>query len=65
MTPFALLHTFQQVYAANPPPCYLLRVRGYGFELGESMSAEAAANLTHAAVKVHVWLASMQTTENV
>jgi hydrogenase maturation protease len=63
MTPFALLHTFQQVYAANPPPCYLLRVRGYGFELGENLSDEAVANLTQAAAKVRAWLTSMLATE--
>jgi hydrogenase maturation protease len=59
MTPFALLHTFNQVYGAAPPPCYLLRVRGYGFELGDNLSAEATANLEQAAAMADRWLADM------
>lgn len=65
MTPFALLHTFNQVYGSTPPPCYLLRIRGYGFELGESLSDEAATNLALATKEIQAWLASMQDTENV
>jgi len=65
MTPFALLHTFQQVYEVSPPPCYLLRVRGYGFELGESLSDEAVANLEVATDEVRAWLASMLASESV
>ena len=49
MTPFALLHTFRQVYGADAPPAFLLRIRGYGFELGEPLSGRAAANLEVAA----------------
>lgn len=45
MTPFALLHTFKQVYGTDAPTSFLLRIRGYGFELGESLSDEASANL--------------------
>lgn len=59
MTPFALLHTFNQVYGVTPPPCYLLRIRGYGFELGESLSDEASANLNLATKEICVWLDSM------
>ena len=59
MTPFALLHTFNQVYGSNPPPCYLLRIRGYGFELGESLSDEASANLQSATAKVREWLSEI------
>jgi len=61
MTPFAVLHTFKQVYGTDAPPCYLLRVRGYGFELGEELSPEAAANLTLAQVMAKGWLADMAT----
>ncbi|OGS82641.1 MAG: Ni/Fe hydrogenase [Gallionellales bacterium GWA2_59_43] len=57
MTPFALLHAYRQVYGADAPPCYLLRVRGYGFELGETLSMEAATNLEQAKSKVRAWLA--------
>ena len=45
MTPFALLHTFRQVYGMDAPPAFLLRIRGYDFELGNPLSDKAAANL--------------------
>lgn len=45
MTPFALLHTYRQVYGTDAPPSFLLRIRGYDFELGEPLSDRAAANL--------------------
>ncbi len=57
MSPFALLHTYRQVYGADAPSSYLLRVRGYGFELGDDLSDEASANLEVASVIVHEWLA--------
>ncbi|OIQ99947.1 hypothetical protein GALL_179620 [mine drainage metagenome] len=57
MTPFALLHTFKQVYGADAPTSFLLRIRGYGFELGESMSDEASVNLELATAEVCSWLA--------
>ncbi|MBI5891149.1 MAG: hydrogenase maturation protease [Nitrosomonadales bacterium] len=56
MTPFALLHTFKQVYGTGAPPCFLLRVRGYGFELGDSLSSEASINLAQATERARVWL---------
>jgi hydrogenase maturation protease len=59
MTPFALMHTFNQVYRTNPPPCYLLRVRGYGFELGEDLSAEASDNLRQACAMANTWFADI------
>ena len=45
MTPFALLHTYRQVYGTDAPPAFLLRMRGYDFELGNPLSDKAAANL--------------------
>ncbi len=45
MSPAALLHAYRQVYEKDAPPAFLLRIRGYGFELGESLSDEASANL--------------------
>jgi len=48
MTPHAVLHAYQQVFGIQPPPTFLLRIRGYQFELGESLSEEASANLTDA-----------------
>ena len=48
MTPHAVLHAYQQVFGMQAPPTFLLRIRGYQFELGESLSEEASANLTDA-----------------
>lgn len=45
MTPFALLHTYRQVYGTDAPPTFLLRIRGYDFELGSPLSEQAAQNL--------------------
>ena len=56
MTPFALLHTYRQVYGTDAPSSFLMRIRGYGFELGESLSKEAAANLALATAEVRLWL---------
>lgn len=49
MTPFALLHTYRQVYGTDAPPAFLLRIRGYDFELGNPLSDKAMANLEAAA----------------
>ncbi|OIO74937.1 MAG: Ni/Fe hydrogenase [Zetaproteobacteria bacterium CG1_02_53_45] len=45
MTPHALLHAFHHVYGHDAPPAFLLRIRGYQFELGDPLSAEASGNL--------------------
>ena len=57
MTPFALLHTYRQVYETDAPNSFLLRIRGYGFELGDSLSDDAAGNLEQATVEARLWLA--------
>ena len=44
MSPMAVLHVYREIYG-EPPPAYLLQVRGERFELGESLSPEAAVNL--------------------
>jgi hydrogenase maturation protease len=56
MTPFALLYTYRQIYNTDAPRSFLLRVRGYGFELGEDLSSKADANLKSAMAEVRVWL---------
>jgi len=48
MTPHALLHAFHHVYGHSAPPAFLLRIRGYQFELGDPLSEKAAANLAAA-----------------
>jgi len=55
MTPFALLHTYRQVYGIDAPPAFLLRIRGYDFELGNPPSELAAANLEAAMKRVREW----------
>jgi hydrogenase maturation protease len=62
MTPFALLHTYQQVYETDAPSSFLLRIRGYGFELGDNLSNEASANLARATARVREWLAGIPVT---
>jgi hydrogenase maturation protease len=59
MSPFALLHTFSQVYGMPAPASFLLRIRGYGFELGEDLSAEASANLEISTSKIRDWLTNV------
>ena len=49
MKPEALLAVFRQVTGREPPPCWLLTIRGTAFELGAPLSAEAASNLDAAA----------------
>lgn len=63
MSPFALLHAYRQVYGEDAPPSYLMRIRGYGFELGEPMSAEAERNLEQAAEDIRTWLADIPISE--
>jgi hydrogenase maturation protease len=48
MTPGALLHAYKKVYGADAPPAYMLRIRGYDFELGNPMGEQATANLASA-----------------
>jgi hydrogenase maturation protease len=45
MTPAALLYLYIQNYEAAPPKVFLLQIRGYKFELGDSLSARATENL--------------------
>ena len=48
MSPTALLHAYRQVYGKDAPPAFLLRIRGYDFELGDLLSDQASANLATA-----------------
>ena len=57
MSPAALLHTYRQVYGEAAPQTFLLRIRGYGFELGDSLTDRAAANLEEATRLVRDWCA--------
>jgi len=48
MTPHAVLHAYREVYGTGAPPTFLLRIRGYQFELGEPISNKTSANLVAA-----------------
>lgn len=45
MEPAALLAVFRQVSGVDPPPAWLLTVRGDSFELGEPLSPSASVHL--------------------
>ncbi len=53
MSPTALLHAYSQVYRKDAPPAFLLRIRGYEFQLGDPLSDKATVNL-EAATKLVV-----------
>lgn len=45
LSPEAVLQVFRQTEGAEPPPAFVLCVRGEKFELGEPLSTAAASNL--------------------
>ncbi|HXU92556.1 MAG TPA: hydrogenase maturation protease [Gallionella sp.] len=61
MTPHALLHAYRQVYGDAGPEAFLLRMRGYAFELGDPLSDRAASNLDAAGAYIRGWLADIPT----
>ncbi len=48
LSPAAVLHVYQQINNAPPPPAFQLAIRGDAFELGESLSPRAEAHLAAA-----------------
>jgi hydrogenase maturation protease len=52
MSPSALLHAYSQVYKKEAPPAFLLRIRGYDFELGDPLTSQASDNLEEAVKQV-------------
>jgi hydrogenase maturation protease len=48
MSPQSVLAVYRQYHDASPPPCYMLGIRGYEFNLGEPLSEKAEQNLHHA-----------------
>lgn len=55
LTPAALLYIYQQIYRHVAPAAFLLRIRGYAFELGNPLSEQAQNNLEAAISKVQQW----------
>ena len=58
LSPEAVLATYRRVTGNEPPEARLLCVRGESFELGEGLSAAAAANLESAWFALRQWVAS-------
>ena len=52
LTPAALLFIYQQIYQRNAPPAFLLRIRGYHFELGDALGDQASLNLQAAIMHI-------------
>ena len=48
LSPAAVLHVYEQINRTPPPPAFQLAIRGERFELGESLSSAAEANLAAA-----------------
>lgn len=45
MSPASLLSVYEKVNRQSSPPCYLLSIKGYQFDLGLPLSDKAASNL--------------------
>jgi hydrogenase maturation protease len=58
LSPAAVLDTYRRVIG-TPPAAHLLAIRGYAFELGEPLSAQAEQNLTAAIAMLGARLASI------
>ena len=48
ISPASVLRVYQQIHAADPPPSFLLGIRGERFELGEPLTEAAEAHLASA-----------------
>lgn len=48
MSPSAILHVYRKVCKAEPPPSFLLSIRGERFELGQDLSPSANVHLVAA-----------------
>jgi hypothetical protein len=48
MSPAAILAVYEQINAEAPPPAFMLSIRGYEFELGQSLTPQACVNLQDA-----------------
>ncbi|MBI4756595.1 MAG: hydrogenase maturation protease [Betaproteobacteria bacterium] len=57
MSPRAVLQVLCEVTDEDPPPTWLLAIRGESFELGDGLSPAAAAHFDAALVWVTVWMA--------
>jgi hydrogenase maturation protease len=58
MSPQAVLQVYADLHDSQPPPTWLLAIRAERFELGEALSANAAAHLEAALAWTMEWLAA-------
>lgn len=63
MSPESLLATYIKVNRQEPPPAFMLSIRGYDFSLGLPISDEANRNLTEAVAFIRL-LTGMDSTSN-
>lgn len=56
LSPASLLTAYRNFHGHAAPPSFLLAIRGYKFELGASLSAEAKRNLDAALGMLEQWL---------
>lgn len=56
LEPASLLAVYRHYYACTAPPAFLLAIRGYEFELGAPVSAQARRNLDAAIAMLEQWL---------
>lgn len=57
VSPQSILQVYCEVEGEAPPPCWLLAIRGEGWELGTPTSAAARENLRAAIAWSRTWLA--------
>lgn len=48
LSPQSLLAAYERHFGAAPPPCFVLAIRAWDFELGDGLSSAAAAGLEQA-----------------
>lgn len=56
VSPQTVLGAYRRHFGTPPPPAHVLAIRGHAFELGEPLSAAAAANLEAAVEFLARWL---------
>lgn len=57
MSPQSVMQVFVDLEDVDPPPCWLLAIRGDCFELGEEMSPAATSHLQAALAMAADWIA--------
>jgi len=61
MSPQAVLKVYADIDDGEPPPCWLLAIRGERYELGEGLGEVAQENLQAALLVAVDWLISTRT----